>query len=102
MSVYKQTEIENGVVKQITYQKDVWELIKLFLITNRSKLSVKLKILDLPTLCDIYKKYFLRRLINMQDDCLPLEYRKKLIKDAIIKRCEANPEQYTIMKNELI
>jgi hypothetical protein len=88
-------------VYQFWFPEEVWELIKEFIITPRSRLLLKMKLLSIPRLSDIFAKYFQRRFININKSSIPLEDRKNGIKSKIIKRCEKTPTRYgEIMENE--
>lgn len=90
------------VVKQFIFQEDAWELIKEFLITNRSKLLLKTRILSINTLTDIFKRHFRKRVINIRSSSIPLELRKNVIIKEIAKRCEESPEKYAEITRDLL
>ena len=97
----KKITISDGEeVKQFRFQEDTWEFIKEFLITNRSKLLLKMKKLSIPRLCDIYRVYFKRRFTNMKSSAIPLEERRKLITTGIIDQCEKLEKYALIMEKE--
>jgi hypothetical protein len=90
------------VIKQFMFQEDVWELIKEFLITNRSKLLLKTRILSINTLTDILKRHFRKRVVNIRTSSIPLELRKNVVVKEIAKRCEESPEKYAEITRELL
>ena len=96
----KFTIIDGEEVKQFRFQEDTWELIKEFLITNRSILLLKMKKLGIPRLCDIYRVYFKRRFTNMKSSAIPLEERRKLITTGIVNQCEKQEKYALIMEKE--
>lgn len=90
------------VIKQFIFQEDAWELIKEFLITNRSKLLLKTRVLSINTLSDIFKRHFRKRVINIRSSSFPLELRKNVIVKEIAKLCEETPEKYAEITRELL
>lgn len=90
------------VIKQFMFQEDIWELIKEFLITTRSRLMLKSRSLSIPTLCGIFKTHFRKRIINIKTSSIPLEIRKNVIITEIVKGCEENPGKYAEITRELL
>jgi len=87
--------------KQFWFPEEVWEIIKEFIITDRSRLLFKMSPLSMARLSGIFEKYFQRRHKNMNKSSIPLEDRKYGIKKGIIKRCEITPTKYAeIMESE--
>jgi len=88
-------------VKQYWFQEEVWEIIKEFIITSRSKLLLRTRNLSIPVLSKIYSKYFNIKVTNINNSKVPLESRKKLLTEGIIIKCEQNPRKYDeIMETE--
>ncbi len=88
-------------VYQFWFPEEVWEIIKEFIITPRSRLLLKMKLLSIPRLSNIFAKYFQMRVTNMNDSRTPLEQRKNVCKSGIIESCEKTPTRYAeIMENE--
>jgi hypothetical protein len=88
-------------VKQYWFQDEVWDLIKEFIITPRSRLLLRTRDLSIPVLTKIYMKYFNIKVTNVNNSKVPLETRKKLLTEGIVIKCEQNPRKYDeIMETE--
>jgi hypothetical protein len=81
-------------VKQYWFQEEVWEIIKEFIITSRSRLLLRTRNLSIPVLTKIYSKYFHMKVSNVKNSKIPLENRKNILTKCIVDKCEENPRKY--------